>query len=293
MPHVTRPRVLILGGTTEARHLADALSQPAAAEAEALTPHPTPALGGASKPAGYDSFGSTSTGRPATEAEYFVISSLAGRTSAPLQLPGEVRIGGFGGVDGLVDYLRAERIDAVVDATHPFAATMTRHALAAADRTGVPLLVLRRPGFAEEPGDAWVRVPDLAEAAARLPRLGDRAFLTTGRQSLAAFAGVEGCSFLSRSVEMPTPPVPERLEVVLDRGPFTLDGERRLLRTFRANVLVTKDSGGAAPKLVAARGLGLPVLMVDRPPDPPAPTVATVSGAVAWLSQALPKVARQ
>ena len=215
-----------------------------------------------------------------------VISSLAGRTSRPLLPPGEVRIGGFGGVDGLAAYLRDRRIDALVDATHPFAATMTAHAVAAAAATGVPLLVLRRPGWVAGPGDGWHRVPDLDEAAARLPRLGDRVFLTTGRQGIAAFAAVDECWFLARSVEPPAPPVPKRLEIVLDRGPFTLAGERRLLREHRVNVLVTKDSGGPSSKLAAARELGVPVLMVDRPPAPEVPTVDTVEVAVAWLEVA-------
>ncbi|MFI6073218.1 cobalt-precorrin-6A reductase [Actinoplanes sp. NPDC051343] len=252
MPDVTgRPRILILGGTTEGRHLAAALAS------DACT----------------------------------VISSLAGRTSAPLEIAGDVRVGGFGGIDGLVEYLTAERIDAVVDATHPFAATMTRHAVEAAARTGTPLLVLRRPGWIEEPGDDWRRVPDLDAAAALLPHLGDRVLLTTGRQSIAAFAGVEGAFFLSRSVEKPTPPMPRNLEVVLDRGPFTLDGELGLMRAHRINVLVTKDSGGSAPKLAAARERGVPVVVVDRPSIPPASTVATVGEAVGWLAAALSKVA--
>jgi precorrin-6A/cobalt-precorrin-6A reductase len=246
-------RVLILGGTTEGRALATVLSRPG----------------------------------------YAVVSSLAGRTSKPLEIAGQVRIGGFGGVGGLVEYLRAERIDAVVDATHPFAATMTRHAVAAAARTGVPVLLLRRPGWVEVGGDDWRRVRDLAEAAARLPRLGDRVFLTTGRQGIDAFAGVKGAWFLARSVEKPVPPMPPDLEVILDRGPFTLDGERRLFRERRINVLVTKDSGGPAPKLAVARELGIPVIVVDRPPVPEAPAVATVEEAVEWLKTALPKVARR
>jgi precorrin-6A/cobalt-precorrin-6A reductase len=255
MPDVNgRPRVLILGGTTEGRRLAAALDSATA---------------------------------------YSVISSLAGRTSKPLEITGDVRIGGFGGTRGLVDYLTAERIDALVDATHPFAATMTRHAVEAAARTRTPVLILRRPGWVEEGGDGWRRVRDLTEAAALLPRLGDRVFLTTGRQGIAAFAGVEGAWFLSRSVEKPVPPMPRGLEIVLDRGPFTLDGERRLLRDRAINVLVTKDSGGPAPKLAAARELGIPVIVVDRPPIPPAPAVTTVEEAVGWLKTALPKVARR
>ncbi|GGQ56146.1 cobalt-precorrin-6A reductase [Couchioplanes azureus] len=240
MPELTG-RVLLLGGTTEARALAGRVP---------------------------------------------VISSLAGRTSRPLLPAGEVRIGGFGGVEGLVRYLRTERIGAVVDATHPFAATMTAHAAAATSQTGVPLLVLRRPGWRSGPGDVWHRVPHLPAAAALVPGLGERVFLTTGRQSIAAFAALDGCWFLSRSVERPAPPLPRRLEVLLDRGPFTVDGERELLRRHRIEVLVTKDSGGGAAKLDAARELGLPVVMVDRPPLPAdVATAATVDEAVAWLAQ--------
>jgi precorrin-6A/cobalt-precorrin-6A reductase len=213
-----------------------------------------------------------------------VVSSLAGRTTDPLALAGRVRIGGFGGVPGLVDYLREERIAAVVDATHPFAAGMTANAAEAAAATGVPLLVVRRPGFGESPGDRWHRVPSLAAAASLVGDLGTRVFLTSGRQGIAAFAGLERCWFLSRSVEPPSPPMPAQLEVVLDRGPFTLAGELGLMREHRIDVLVTKDSGGAAPKLEAARTLHIPVVMIDRPPPPPSATVATaVAEAITWL----------
>jgi precorrin-6A/cobalt-precorrin-6A reductase len=301
-------RVLILGGTTEARRLAAVLAAgttpepttpepttpaaasptPAAASPAPAAASPTPALGGSSEPARSDGFDASSTG-----PRYSVISSLAGRTSNPLRIAGEVRVGGFGGVAGLVRYLHDERIDAVVDATHPFAATMTGHAVEAAGAARVPIVVLRRPGWAAAAGDDWRRVRDLTEAAALVPRLGDRVFLTTGRQSVGAFAGVDGVWFLSRSVEPPSPPLPKRLEVVLDRGPFTGDGELRLMRGHRINVLVTKDSGGFAPKLAAARELGLPVVMVDRPAVPDVPAVATVEEAVAWLETALPKVAER
>jgi len=240
-------RVLVLGGTTEGRALASAC---------AATP-------------GLD-----------------MISSLAGRTSAPLLPAGEVRIGGFGGVDGLAGFLRERRIDAVVDATHPFAATMTGHAVAASVRAGVPLLVLRRPGWTPQPGDVWHRVADLGGAATLLPALGGRVFLTTGRQSIAAFAAVDTCWFLARSVEAPAPPLPKRLDVLLDRGPFSLDGERALLAAHRIDVLVTKDSGGSTAKLDAARERGLPVVLVDRPPLPPgADVVPTVAAALAWLTR--------
>ncbi|MEV4344571.1 cobalt-precorrin-6A reductase [Actinoplanes sp. NPDC049596] len=250
------PRVLILGGTTEARRLATALHTPTP------SPHPSP--------------------RPASCA-FSVITSLAGRTSSPLLPPGEVRIGGFGGPEGLAAYLRAERIDVLVDATHPFAAGMSANAAAAATALGLPLIALRRPGWHEAPGDDWHRVPDLPSAAALLPHLGRRVFLTTGRQGIAAFAAVDAW-FLARSVEPPTPPMPARLEVLLDRGPFTLDGERRLLADHHIDVLVTKDSGGPAAKLTAARERGLPVVMIDRPPlGPGVVTAASIEEVVAHL----------
>ena len=245
MPGLER-RVLILGGTTEGRALARAC---------------------------------------AADPTLEVVTSLAGRTGAPLPIPGAVRTGGFGGATGLAAYLRAERIDAVVDATHPFAATMTANAVAATARTGVPLVVLRRPGWRERPGDRWHRVASLDEAAAALPRLGRRVFLTTGRQGIAAFAARDDCWFLARSVEPPAPPMPARLEVLLDRGPFTADGEHALMRRHGIDVLVTKDSGGPAAKLDAARELGLPVVMVDRPAVPAAAvTVATVEEVLGRLT---------
>jgi precorrin-6A/cobalt-precorrin-6A reductase len=197
--------------------------------------------------------------------------------------PGQIRIGGFGGPAGLAAWLAAERIGAVIDATHPFAAGITASAVTAAGRAGVPLLVLRRPGWRPGPGDDWRRVPSLAAAAAALP--GDRVFLTTGRGSLAAFADDERRWFLVRSVDAPQAPVPPRMLVMLGRGPFTEEGELGLMRAHGIDVLVTKDSGGqlTAAKLTAARRLGLPVVMVDRPPAADAPTVATVEAAVAWL----------
>ncbi|MEV7353718.1 cobalt-precorrin-6A reductase [Kitasatospora sp. NPDC091276] len=239
--------VLILGGTTEGRALAAALAEP-------------PSLR--------------------------VTSSLAGRVAQPRLPAGEVRIGGFGGPEGLADWLRGERVDAVVDATHPFAAGMSRNAALAAAATGVPLLVLRRPGFTPVAGDRWLPVPSLAAAAELLPGLGRRVFLTTGRQGIATFAHLDGVHFLARSVDPPEPPLPPSFEVLLDRGPFTLDDERMLLREHRIDVVVTKDSGGAAtaPKLTAARELHLPVIIVRRPPVPDGvPVAPDVPGAVRWL----------
>ncbi|MFE5584319.1 cobalt-precorrin-6A reductase [Kitasatospora sp. NPDC056531] len=217
-----------------------------------------------------------------------VTSSLAGRVAQPRLPAGEVRIGGFGGPDGLAAWLRAEGVDAVVDATHPFAAGISGNATLAAAATGVPLLVLRRPGFTPVDGDRWHPVRSLAAAAELLPGLGRRVFLTSGRQGIGAFAHLDGIHLLARSVDPPEPPLPPSLEVLLDRGPFTLDAERALLREHRIDVLVTKDSGGAAtaPKLTAARELGLPVVVVERPPVPEGvPVAQDVEGALHWLEQ--------
>jgi len=211
-----------------------------------------------------------------------VVSSLAGRVSDPRLPVGEVRVGGFGGVSGLVQWLRANGVTAVVDATHPFAAGITANAVAATAVAGVPLLVLRRPGWVQGPGDDWRWVDSLEDAAVDLP--GERVFLTTGRQDIGVFAGVDRF-FLARSVEPPEPPVPQRIHVVLERGPFTVDGEVALMREHAIDVLVTKDSGGeqTSAKLVAARTLGIPVVVVRRPPAPAAPTVETVDAAVEWV----------
>lgn len=214
-----------------------------------------------------------------------VVSSLAGRTTEPLLPVGEVRIGGFGGVDGLVAFLRERRVDAVVDATHPFAARISANAARAAEAAGVPRLLLRRAGWVERVGDVWYRVRDLGQAAGLLPGLGRRVFLTTGRQGIGAFAEVDECWFLARSVEPPAPPMPRRIDVVLDRGPFTLDGERRLLDQHGIDVLVSKDSGGGAAKLTAARERGTPVVLVDRPVAPDGDVAATVDEAVGWVTR--------
>ncbi|WP_329109849.1 cobalt-precorrin-6A reductase [Micromonospora sp. NBC_01699] len=214
-----------------------------------------------------------------------VVTSLAGRVAQPALPEGEVRVGGFGGPAGLVEWLRRERVGAVLDVTHPFAARMSATAVTACAEVGVPLLVVRRPGWTAQPGDAWRRVPSLEAAAETVAELGERVFLTTGRQSLAAFAGLDRQWFLVRSVDPPEPPLPRRLTVVLDRGPFTLDAELDLLHRYAVDVLVTKDSGGSmtAAKLHAARRLGLPVVMVDRPPTPPAEEVERVEDVLPWL----------
>ncbi|MER7176193.1 cobalt-precorrin-6A reductase, partial [Streptomyces mesophilus] len=201
------------------------------------------------------------------------------------RIDGGLRTGGFGGAAGLAAWLREEHVDALIDATHPFAAVISAHAVEAAARCAVPVLALRRPGWSAGPGDVWHDVRSLPEAAELLPELGRRVFLTTGRQRLAAFAGLPG-HFLVRSVEPPEPPMPADTEVLLARGPFTVADELELLRTHRVDVLVTKDSGGAATsaKLVAARELSVPVVVVRRPPVPVGvPSVPDLAGALAWL----------
>ncbi|XIE79177.1 cobalt-precorrin-6A reductase [Streptomyces sp. SBR177] len=217
-----------------------------------------------------------------------VTSSLAGRVAAPRLPAGEVRIGGFGGPAGLAAWLREHAVDAVIDATHPFAERISFNAAEAAATAHVPLLALRRPGWVPVDGDDWRSVTSLAEAARALDGLGERVFLTTGRMGLAAFADRPEW-FLVRSVDAPDAPMPARAEVLLDRGPFTLDGERALIREHRVDVLVTKDSGGAAtaPKLRAAREAGLPVVVVRRPPVPEGVPVATTpEEAAAWALRA-------
>jgi precorrin-6A/cobalt-precorrin-6A reductase len=239
-------QVLVLGGTGEARRLAAALVA-----------------------AGVD-----------------VLSSLAGRVADPVLPEGEVRVGGFGGAEGLADWLAEHRPRAVVDATHPFAAQITGSAATAAAAADIPLLRLQRPGWVPQPGDTWRFVDTLTEAAEAVA--GYRSvFLTTGRQGVRAFADLPG-RVLVRSVDPPEEPLPAGATLLLDRGPFSLADERALLREHAVDVVVTKDSGGhmTEAKLIAARELGVPVVLVRRPPLPAGvPVVATVEEALAWVEQ--------
>jgi precorrin-6A/cobalt-precorrin-6A reductase len=214
-----------------------------------------------------------------------VLSSLAGRVAEPALPEGAVRIGGFGGVPGLAAWLTEHRPRAVVDATHPFAVQITGNAAAAAAATGTPLLRLQRPGWTPQPGDTWRHVDTLAEAAQAVAGYGC-VLVTTGRQGVGAFAGLPG-RVLVRSVDPPDHPLPAGTTLLLARGPFSVPDELDLMRTHGVDVVVTKDSGGALTeaKLTAARQLGLPVVLVRRPPLPAGvPTVATVEEALAWLS---------
>jgi precorrin-6A/cobalt-precorrin-6A reductase len=237
-------RVLLLGGTSEARALAARL-------------HP-----------GVD-----------------VISSLAGRVPDPALPVGEVRIGGFGGVDGLRHWLSEAHVDAVVDATHPYAATITANAAAACGEVGLPHLVLARPAW--EPGDALVVGSDTEAAETIATEPYSRGFLTTGRSGTAAFVDVDAW-FLIRTVTAPdAEALPRRHQLVLSRGPYHYEDELALLREHRIEALVTKNSGGAMtrPKLDAASALGVAVVMVDRPPLPAGvTTVSSVDEAAEWVS---------
>ncbi|WP_199430631.1 cobalt-precorrin-6A reductase [Qaidamihabitans albus] len=216
-----------------------------------------------------------------------VVSSLAGRVAAPRLPEGEVRIGGFGGPDGLARWLTEHRIAAVVDATHPFAERIGASAAAGTRQAGVPALRLQRPGWEQSPGDDWHWVDTLADAAAALPGLGERVFLTSGRQGLAAFAGLSRLWFLVRCVDPPEPPLPPSHELLLSRGPYHVGEERDLMRRYRVDVLVTKDSGGSmtAAKLEAARELAVPVVVVRRPARPGMSAVSSTADALAWTLQ--------
>lgn len=245
------PRVLLLGGTSEGYALADLL---------------------------------------VAQGRWQVISSLAGRTEQPRLPAGETRIGGFGGVAGLTAWLRAHAIRAVIDATHPYAATIGWHAAAACAATGVPLVRLERPPWRAQPGDRWYEVADWTQAVTLVRQLGlRRVFLALGRQELAPFAALSEVWWLIRCVTPPQVPF-TAAEVLLARGPFTLAEERALLEHYRIEAIVCKNSGGAATvaKLRAARERGIPVIVRQRPPRPATAVVTTSEAACAWLAQMVP-----
>jgi precorrin-6A/cobalt-precorrin-6A reductase len=214
------------------------------------------------------------------------IYSYAGRTRIPLPHALPTRIGGFGGAAGLVDFLRQERITHLIDATHPFAAEMSRHAAEASALTGVPLLALERAPWTRAAGDSWIEVADIGAAVAALPEQRARVFLAIGRQHIAAFAAKPQHAYLLRFVDAPEGelPLPDA-DVVISRGPFTLEGDRELMRARGIAWLVARNSGGsgAHAKIDAARELGLPVIMIARPALPERPRVESVEAALAWL----------
>jgi precorrin-6A/cobalt-precorrin-6A reductase len=241
-------RILILGGTTEARQLAERLAE---------------------------------------QPEIVTTLSLAGRTAAPAALPVPVRVGGFGGARGLADHLAAERIDVLIDATHPYAAQMSRHAAQAARLAGVRLVALRRPPWVAQAGDRWTEVASVPEAVRALGEAPRRVFLALGRQELGPFTAAPQHSYLIRSVDPVAPPLAvPHADYIVARGPFGEAEERARLAAHAIDVVVAKNSGGAATygKIAAARALGIPVVMLRRPELPAVPAVATVEEALAHLA---------
>jgi precorrin-6A/cobalt-precorrin-6A reductase len=220
-------------------------------------------------------------GRLTARPDLRVISSLAGRTDEPVPPPGEVRTGGFGGAGGLAGWLRAEQVTAVVDATHPFAAAISAHAALACASSRTPLLRLLRPPWTAGPGDDWREAGSLEAAAELLPSAGRRAFLTIGRQGLHVFAPLDQTWFLIRCATPPAGPLPAARHVIVARP----GNERAIMTEHRIDVLVTKNSGGAltAGKLTAANQLGLPVVMIRRPPLADVRTCSSPGDAVSWL----------
>jgi precorrin-6A/cobalt-precorrin-6A reductase len=214
------------------------------------------------------------------------VLSYAGRTENPTPPPISWRVGGFGGIDGLKHYLVAEKIARVVDATHPFAAQMSAHTVAACAAAAVPLLALERPPWQRAPEDRWIDIDNIATAPEALGAAPRRAFLGIGRQYLDVFAGHPQHHYLVRLVDPPRAPLPLRdAEVIVARGPFDRAGDRAMLTKFRADIIVAKNGGGnsASAKIEAARELALPVVMVRRPFIPARETVETVAEVLRWL----------
>jgi precorrin-6A/cobalt-precorrin-6A reductase len=249
------PRVLILGGTAEARMLAERL---------------------------------------ASRSDLEVTLSLAGRTVSPARQPVPVRRGGYGGAAGLADYLMSERIDALIDATHPYASVISANAAAAARDAKVPCVALWRRPWTAVAGDRWIEVSDPAAAVHTLGQTPRRVFVALGRQDLAPFSEAPQHHYLIRSVDPVDPPLPlPHVIYVTARGPFSEADDRALMTKQRIDVVVAKNSGGTATysKIAAARALGIEVIMLRRPPEPEAPAVETVDDAVAWLAHALTSAA--
>lgn len=227
--------------------------------------------------------------RAAAKAGLSGIVSFAGRVERLPAQPLPRRVGGFGGVAGLMAYLREHRITHVIDATHPFAAQMSNNAVAACAEVGVPLVALTRAPWMPVPGDRWIGVPDMAGAVAALDRPFVRVMLAVGRMHLPDFAVHPGHFYLLRLVEPPTAPMPfPDHHVVVDRGPFSAAADRRLMEEHRIELVVSKNSGGtgASAKITAARALGLPVIMIDRPSRPARTEVGSVDAVLDWVAHA-------
>jgi precorrin-6A/cobalt-precorrin-6A reductase len=241
-------RILILGGTTEARLLAERL---------------------------------------AARDDFSVTVSLAGRTRNPLGMPATRRVGGFGGAEGLADYLRTEAIEALVDATHPFAATMSFNAAEAARLAGVPLLALARPAWERQPGDLWREAVSVTQAVELLGAAPRRVLVALGRNEVRALEAAAQHFYLVRSVDPVEPPL--RLDdahYILARGPFPEADELALLERHGIDTVLAKNSGGDATygKIAAARTLGVEVILIKRPPRPKVLTVGSVDAALEWLN---------
>ena len=247
--------ILILGGTTEARRLGERLAK---------------------------------------RGDLDVTLSLAGRTAAPVPHAVPLRIGGFGGTAGLADYLATEHIDALIDATHPYASVISASARAAARQTAVPFVVLHRPPWTALPGDRWTEVTDI-EAAVRVIGLTQRSvFVALGRNDLEPFAAAPQHRYLFRSVDPVDPPLKlPHATYVTARGPFSEADDSTLMTAHRIEVVIAKNSGGDAAygKIAAARALGIGVILLHRPPATEGPTVETVEDAVAWLDHTLTSAA--
>lgn len=226
-------------------------------------------------------------GEALAAAGYTATISLAGRVAKPAPQPLPFRIGGFGGIPGMVAYLRRRRITHVIDATHPFAARISVNAVAACAEARVPLLALTRPPWRARPGDRWETVPDIPAAAAALGGVRRRVMLAIGRMRLAKFSANPQHFYLLRTIGRPVvaPPFPDH-HVVVARGPFSTEGDRSLMEMHGIELVVSKNSGGggAYAKIAAARTLGLPVLLIDRPPLPPRRNVFRVDDAMDWIA---------
>jgi len=228
--------------------------------------------------------------RLAGRTELDVTLSLAGRTAAPARQPVPVRSGGFGGAAGLTDYLSSERIDVLIDATHPYASGISANALAAAHESNVPVVVLRRPPWIAVAGDRWTEVDGVREAVRALGPSPRRVFVTLGRNELASFADAPQHHYLVRSVDPVDPPLPLPHAVYLTgRGPFAEADDRALMTTHGIDTVIAKNSGGSATygKIAAARSLGIGVIILRRPPAPDEPSIETIEDAIAWLDHAL------
>jgi precorrin-6A/cobalt-precorrin-6A reductase len=248
-------KILILGGTTEARHLAERLAK---------------------------------------RADLDVTLSLAGRTASPIPHAVPLRIGGFGGAEGLADHLAAEHIDVLIDATHPYANIMSQNATAAASTAGVAFIALHRPPWTTVAGDRWIEVGDTGAAVDAIGTNSRDVFVTLGRSELEPFAGAPQHRYLIRSVDPVSPPLPlPHVTYITARGPFSEYSDRTLMRAHAIDVVISKNSGGAAAygKIAAARALGIEVIMIRRPSPPDTRAVQTVDAAIAWLDHAVTSTA--